>query len=499
MAVTLLNQPNPKRPQEGPEALISFDACLPSKNNKLNGQEIEKILDEIDYPGSAVEKIVSLNLQNVPKQAKHTIPKIVITPNYEDEENKAPNFIVPIVKSKQNNSDSDMMKFYTSSIKSHVDESSYEEHTISQNNRSLMFDNNQIPLMDNESYSSNNFKIPEISKLLNSSSIIDLPAFSLINDSKQSSQSSEKIINSDEYCNPALSELLNNQNSQIGQENIPNISALQNSKSKNCKDSYSSISDIPKLSVLYVTTQENNQNPNSVLTNSLDYTPNFSILNKSTSIILEPNDSSSIYVQKINRNEDFSSSISNNPNKKANEVVPYSENKITNKMSSSLETFLPDFSVMQSLTTRSKTLSSSDSNSRPCNSPLPQLSLNTRLPHFNYNDLTIATNNFNGDLYVTESENGRFLGSGAFGSVFLAFGLFDKPVAVKKLVLEDVDNVDVDATVTKQFKNEVEVLSHYQHPNLLELVGYSCDGCTYCLMYEYIQGGALNVRLQVSS
>lgn len=74
----------------------------------------------------------------------------------------------------------------------------------------------------------------------------------------------------------------------------------------------------------------------------------------------------------------------------------------------------------------------------------------------------------------------------------------DGPVAVKKLVLSNVDVVNVDDTVTKQFRNEVEVLSRYKHENLLSLVGYSCDGPTYCLLYEYIPAGALKDRLQVS-
>lgn len=89
------------------------------------------------------------------------------------------------------------------------------------------------------------------------------------------------------------------------------------------------------------------------------------------------------------------------------------------------------------------------------------------------------------------------MGSGAFGSVFLALDLLDEPVAVKRLYLNNPDIVDVDDAVTKQFKNEVEVLCKYKHENLVSLVGYSCDGPTYCLMYEYISGGALKDKLQV--
>lgn len=140
-----------------------------------------------------------------------------------------------------------------------------------------------------------------------------------------------------------------------------------------------------------------------------------------------------------------------------------------------------------------------------CVSPLPNLSLNTILKHFSYCELESATNNFDETPHVNslerensqEQSNGRFLGSGAFGSVFLALDLLDKPVAVKRLYLSNPDVVNVDDAVTKQFKNEVEVLCKYKHENLVSLVGYSCDGPTYCLMYEYISGGALKDRLQV--
>nr|XP_008198086.1 PREDICTED: protein Tube isoform X3 [Tribolium castaneum] len=137
----------------------------------------------------------------------------------------------------------------------------------------------------------------------------------------------------------------------------------------------------------------------------------------------------------------------------------------------------------------------SEKNSRSCSSPLPNLSLNTPLPHFSYCDLATATNNFD---ETPVAQGGRFLGSGAFGKVYLGVGLVSKPVAVKKVILENVDVVRVDDMVTKQFRNEVEILSKYEHENLVALRGYSCDGDTYCLLYEYVPGGALKDRLQVS-
>lgn len=150
-------------------------------------------------------------------------------------------------------------------------------------------------------------------------------------------------------------------------------------------------------------------------------------------------------------------------------------------------------------------LASRSSSSRTnCVSPLPNLSLNTILEHFSYCELEAATNNFDETPHKnalemensTEESNGRFLGSGAFGSVFLALGLLNRPIAVKRLHLDNPDVVNVEDPVTKQFRNEVEVLCRYTHENLLSLVGYSCNGPTYCLMYEYIPGGALKERLQ---
>nr|CAI5841302.1 unnamed protein product [Callosobruchus analis] len=128
-------------------------------------------------------------------------------------------------------------------------------------------------------------------------------------------------------------------------------------------------------------------------------------------------------------------------------------------------------------------------------SPLPTLSLNTALPHVSYTELEAATNNFD---EASVEENGRLLGRGSFGTVFLAFGLLHKPLAVKKLMLKmqstEVEN-ELD-TIIKQFTNEIEILSQYKHENLLELLGYSCDGSRYCLLYEYVPGGTLRHRLK---
>lgn len=171
---------------------------------------------------------------------------------------------------------------------------------------------------------------------------------------------------------------------------------------------------------------------------------------------------------------------------------------------------LPCLSALMSDTTNNiipkLTTWSGSHRSSNCVSPLPNMTLNTILQHFSYAELEAATDGFDetphkNSLEVEDSStlerNGRFLGSGAFGSVYLALDLLDRPVAVKKLRLDDVEVVNLDDAVTKQFRNEVEVLCRYEHENLLSLLGYSCDGPTYCLMYEYISGGPLSDRLQV--
>lgn len=166
---------------------------------------------------------------------------------------------------------------------------------------------------------------------------------------------------------------------------------------------------------------------------------------------------------------------------------------------------IPDFDALRSSSGSSRITSQNISVPRTLGSPLPSLSLNTLLQHYPYAELEAATNYFNEAPYINSQSNnidlpnGRFLGSGAFGSVYLACGILDRPIAVKKINLKDLNIVRADDIVTKQFTNEVEILYKYKHNNLLSLLGYSCDGLTYCLLYEYVSGGNLKDRLQVNS
>ncbi|KAF2880646.1 hypothetical protein ILUMI_25540 [Ignelater luminosus] len=150
---------------------------------------------------------------------------------------------------------------------------------------------------------------------------------------------------------------------------------------------------------------------------------------------------------------------------------------------------VPQISVL--LRNDTSTLVSRSNSNAPRASPLPRLSLNTSMPNFIYSDLETATNYFDKTPYRNcQHAKGRFLGSGAFGSVYSGLNIIDKPIVVKRLYLDNVDIVKIDNPVTKQFRNEVEILSKYRHENLVSLVGYSCDGPTYCLLYDlYVTGG----------
>ncbi|KRT79876.1 protein kinase, partial [Oryctes borbonicus] len=175
-------------------------------------------------------------------------------------------------------------------------------------------------------------------------------------------------------------------------------------------------------------------------------------------------------------------------------ILSILNNTSTTNTKSTLNPNLPDFDALQ------KTSSIIHmSVPRSLGSPLPSLLLNTLLQHYDYEKLEIATNQFNDYPYETlkgRNSNGRFLGSGAFGSVYIAFGILDRPIAVKRINLKDLNIVRADDFVSRQFTNEVEILYKYKHDNLLSLLGYSCDGLTYCLLYEYIPGGNLKDRLQ---
>ncbi|XP_057665263.1 interleukin-1 receptor-associated kinase 4-like [Diorhabda carinulata] len=382
VAVNLLQQEKPCRPDVGPEAEITVDLSQLIKE-KEKDEEIEKILDNVNYVAEAVT-LIRTHSNKIPKK-DNNIPKIVITPDEEE--------INSTIESNTPKEISDMIEF--SNTDNPVDVNIPNLSLIMKSNGEITNGNSDVTNSISNSYS-------------------------------QTTNSSDYSYN-DTY-NPAFSQILDSTVRVDGEikENIPNLPILNNS----------------------ITTDENIQNNRYELSDSV--LPDFTVLHQQSDIPSNIPDLSMLQVNNL-------------------------ATQNSNSTNFSLET---------------------NSKNRSCSSPLPNLSLDTVLPHYCYQNLEISTNNFNDGIYRGHNFEGRLLGSGEFGTVYLATDLLNEPVAVKKLHIGDVEIVNVDDEVTKQFRYEVEVLSKYKHENLLSILGYSCDGSTYCLLYEYIPGGALRDRLQ---
>lgn len=105
-----------------------------------------------------------------------------------------------------------------------------------------------------------------------------------------------------------------------------------------------------------------------------------------------------------------------------------------------------------------------------------------------------TTNSFNTEPF---SRGGNKLGEGQFGAVYYG-RLNNMEVAVKTLennvTLSSTEVAEIAEVTTKLFENEVEILSHCKHRNLLRLVGF-CKDTMNCIVYEYMCNGSLYDRL----
>ncbi|KAM3870176.1 interleukin-1 receptor-associated kinase 4 [Diretmus argenteus] len=107
---------------------------------------------------------------------------------------------------------------------------------------------------------------------------------------------------------------------------------------------------------------------------------------------------------------------------------------------------------------------------------------------FLYHELMKITGNFD-DRRM--SDGGSRLGEGGFGTVYKGL-INDKPVAVKKLnLMEDISLEELQV----QFNQEIQTLKTLKHENLVDMVGFSCDGQHPCLVYAYMANGSLLDRL----
>ncbi|XP_010555606.1 PREDICTED: U-box domain-containing protein 35 isoform X2 [Tarenaya hassleriana] len=96
--------------------------------------------------------------------------------------------------------------------------------------------------------------------------------------------------------------------------------------------------------------------------------------------------------------------------------------------------------------------------------------------HFTWEEIAAATSSFSEDLKI---------GMGAYGTVYKC-NLHHTTAAVK--VLHSAENA-----LSKQFQQELEILSKIRHPHLLLLLG-ACPE-QGCLVYEYMENGSLEDRL----
>ncbi|XP_063053194.1 interleukin-1 receptor-associated kinase 4 isoform X2 [Engraulis encrasicolus] len=107
---------------------------------------------------------------------------------------------------------------------------------------------------------------------------------------------------------------------------------------------------------------------------------------------------------------------------------------------------------------------------------------------FSYHELMKVTDNWDDR---PASMGGNKIGEGGFGVVFKGF-LNNTRVAVKKL--NSMDDISPDE-LQIQFNQEIQTLMVLKHTHLVNMVGFSCDSESPCLVYEFMPNGSLLDRL----
>ncbi|XP_049932404.1 cysteine-rich receptor-like protein kinase 3 [Nymphaea colorata] len=113
----------------------------------------------------------------------------------------------------------------------------------------------------------------------------------------------------------------------------------------------------------------------------------------------------------------------------------------------------------------------------------PSASANESIPNFEYEELESATNYF---------DQSNKLGLGESGSAYKAVLSDGTTVAIKRLSNNPMQSMDA---VLK----DVDLISGIQHPNLVQLLGYSIKGSEILLVYEYVPNESLDHFLGIAN
>ncbi|XP_053747956.1 interleukin-1 receptor-associated kinase 1 isoform X2 [Panthera pardus] len=101
-------------------------------------------------------------------------------------------------------------------------------------------------------------------------------------------------------------------------------------------------------------------------------------------------------------------------------------------------------------------------------------------------EISQGTHNFSEELKI---------GEGGFGCVYRAV-MRNTLYAVKRLK----EGADLEWTTVRQsFLTEVEQLSRFRHPNIVDFAGYCAESGFYCLVYGFLPSGSLEDRLHLQA
>ncbi|RYR35877.1 hypothetical protein Ahy_A10g050979 isoform C [Arachis hypogaea] len=99
-----------------------------------------------------------------------------------------------------------------------------------------------------------------------------------------------------------------------------------------------------------------------------------------------------------------------------------------------------------------------------------------KLPMFDFDTLSMATNNFSQD---------NKLGEGGFGSVYKGRLIEGQEIAVKRLSENSGQGIN-------EFKNEIKLIAKLQHRNLVRLLGCCIEKNEKMVVYEYMENRGLD-------